>query len=175
MDIRFVSINGQITGYPCNGLFVLDDLVKSAAEARSATVKKGIADGYRRNVMTREAGHMSVVVCMTRWAVDDIFGTLQKEKREAAVIDDKGDPVSRPDCAGAPVIVDRWTTLNFEAVCTDKEKDPLHRDVGAYLLDFQKDKVDEARASNVADFYAMYQGTPIVPGLRIFDPPQDVV
>lgn len=151
-SVRFVGVGSSITGYTCDGLCVLDDLVKNAEEGRSPRIQEKTATGYDRNIKSRGWGDVSIVVVMTRWDVRDLIGTLSKE-----VTTD-----------------DPWTYLNFKAVIEDDEdasNDPIHRNVGQYLLDFQRRNVDAAR-SNASTFYAMYQGEPTVPAMRLFDEPQ---
>lgn len=146
--VQFAGLKEGITGYTCTGLMLLDDLVKNAEEGRSVSTKEKIWTGFSRDISSRERGSMSVVVVMTRWDTDDLVGRLLK---------------AEPD---------RWTYLNFKAVCESTEDDPLHRDVGAYLLDSQQAKVDEARERSERDYWCMYQGEPSVPGLRLFHEPQ---
>lgn len=152
--VTFASLSQGITGNTCDGLMLLDDLVKNAAEARSPTWRDRLWSAFNRDITSREWGDsMSIVVVMTRWDADDLVGRLMREE----------DKETRAK---------KWTSLNFKAICESTEEDPLHREVGQYLLDGQRRKVDEARERSERDFYSMYMGEPTVPGLRLFEEPQ---
>ena len=152
--VTFASLSTGITGNTCDGLMLLDDLVKNAAEARSPTWRDRVWTAFNRDITSREWGDsMSIVVVMTRWDADDLVGRLMREE-------DKETGTKK------------WTALNFKAICEDASEDPLGREVGQYLLESQRRKVDEQKQRSEQDFYSMYQGEPTVPGLRLFEEPQ---
>lgn len=75
-----VGIGGPLTGKGAK-LLIIDDVIKNAAEAQSKVVKAMHLDWYRTTASTRldnENGRQ--VMCLTRWAEDDLPGTLMKEE-----------------------------------------------------------------------------------------------
>ena len=75
-EILFAGAQGGITGYAVTLLFVVDDALKNAAEAASPTIKGRILDGFRQDAFTRGHRTTSYIVMMTRWAEDDLSGSL---------------------------------------------------------------------------------------------------
>ena len=79
------------------------------------------------------------VVHNTRWAKDDLAGELLASGNE-------------------------WVHLKLEAVCTDKEKDPLHREIGEPLCPelFDKPALDDIKnVIGTREWFAQYQSNPI--------------
>ena len=75
-EILFAGALGGITGHTVNLLFVVDDALKNAAEAASPTIKGRILDGFRQDAFTRGHRTTSYIVMMTRWAEDDLSGSM---------------------------------------------------------------------------------------------------
>lgn len=69
------GIRGPITGRRAD-LVVIDDPVKSVAEADSPGIRDQIWDWYRADLLTRLKPDGRIVLVMTRWHEDDLAGRL---------------------------------------------------------------------------------------------------
>ena len=107
--IRAVGVGGSATGFSAD-LIIIDDPVKSKAEADSETYRQRVWDWWQMELAGRLAPGASVVVIMTRWHDDDLVGRL---------------------VADAPGV---WKVLNIEAQCESPEVDPLGRAAGEYMV-----------------------------------------
>lgn len=76
---------------------IIDDPIKSQAEALSATYREKVYEWYTSTFYTRQARHGRILLTVTRWHDDDLPGRLLKHGAE--------DPTA-----------DRWTVLRFPAV-----------------------------------------------------------
>ena len=99
------GLGGGITGRRAD-LVLIDDPIKSHAEADSAAQRDAVWDWYRSELITRLKPRGRIVLIMTRWHVDDLGGRLLA-----------GD--------------DGWTVLRLPALAEDG--DPLGRQPGEAL------------------------------------------
>ena len=74
------GLEGSITGKGGN-LIVVDDYCKDRADAESATMRENTWAAFKDVVMTRLNGAGVVIVCATRWHVDDIVGRIKEGMR----------------------------------------------------------------------------------------------
>lgn len=74
-EAYFTSIHGGGTGRPAD-LLIIDDPIKDAREAKSATIKADIWNEWALTFSTRLQHNASIIVIMTRWQVDDLAGRL---------------------------------------------------------------------------------------------------
>jgi predicted phage terminase large subunit-like protein len=101
-----VGVRGAITGRRAD-LVLIDDPIKSQADAESSRHRDHIWDWYRSDVMTRLKPGGKVVLIMTRWHPDDLGGQLlQQAAAEWRVVRlpalaEPGDPLGR--AVGAPL------------------------------------------------------------------------
>ena len=72
------GVQGAITGRRAD-LVVIDDPVRSQAEAESALVRERVWDWYRGDLVTRLRPGGRIVLVMTRWHPDDLGGRLLAE------------------------------------------------------------------------------------------------
>jgi predicted phage terminase large subunit-like protein len=75
------GVGGALTGFG-GDLVILDDPIKSQAEADSETYRERVWDWYRSVLYTRKMPGFVVVVIMTRWHEDDIAGRLLDEEEK---------------------------------------------------------------------------------------------
>lgn len=75
---KSVGVGGALTGHGGDFLLV-DDALKSRAEANSPTTRNAVLDWYRSVLRTRLAPGGSIIVIATRWHPDDLTGTLRKD------------------------------------------------------------------------------------------------
>jgi predicted phage terminase large subunit-like protein len=99
------GIRGPITGRRAD-LVVIDDPVKSHAEADSPTARNALWNWYRSDLATRLKPGGRIVLVMTRWHQDDLGGRLLDT-----------DPT--------------WTVLRLPAIA--EADDPLNRQLGEAL------------------------------------------
>jgi predicted phage terminase large subunit-like protein len=80
--VTVVGLGGGLAGKGGN-LIVLDDAVKNAKEAGSATYREATWQSFSTDLMTRKnAPAVIVVVLMTQWHVDDITGRILRRMKE---------------------------------------------------------------------------------------------
>jgi predicted phage terminase large subunit-like protein len=70
-----------VTGYGA-GLIVIDDPVKSRAEAESQTYRDNIWDWFNDDLYTRLEPNGAIILIQTRWHEDDLAGRLLREAAE---------------------------------------------------------------------------------------------
>ena len=139
------GVGGGLTGHGAN-LIIIDDPVKSRAEAESATYRQRLKDWYENDLLTRlEEPGGAIVLMNTRWHTDDLAGYLLESD-------------------------DRWHVLSLPAIAG--HNDPIGREPGEalwadrYTADILADRRD--RMGEYA-FASLYQQTPLPPGGRLFD------
>ena len=134
-----VGVGSGITGHGA-GLIIVDDPVKSRAEAESETYRQRCKDWYTDDLLTRlEEPGGAIVVMQTRWHQDDLSGWLLREDESA-----------------------EWTVLSLPAIAG--EHDEIGRQPGEALWPkhYPVEKL-EKRHKDIGDysFAALYQQTPV--------------
>lgn len=135
-----VGRGAGISGRPAD-LLIIDDPLKDRVEADSDTVRESCWEWWTDTLSARLAPGAPVVLIMTRWHEDDLAGRLQKKDVEAG-----------------------WRVLNIPAQCEDSLTDPLHRQVGEYMISARgrTHKQWDARRMTVGPraWASLYQGRP---------------
>ncbi|WP_375496246.1 phage terminase large subunit [uncultured Nostoc sp.] len=90
------GVGGPITGKGFGSAGIIDDPLKNAKEALSATIKRGHQDWYGSTFYTRAEPDAPIMIVMTRWAEDDLAGWQLSQESE-----------DEPE---------RWHIVNFEAI-----------------------------------------------------------
>ena len=135
-DYYAAGVRGPITGRRAD-LAIIDDPVKSHAEADSAVFRELVWNWYRSDLVTRLKPRGRIVLIMTRWHQDDLGGRLLARQR------------------------DEWRVLRLPALA--EADDPLHRAPGMPLWPEWEDAADLARKrATVGErvWAAMYQQSP---------------
>ncbi len=93
------GVRGPITGRRAD-LIIIDDPVKSWAEAESQTSRDGLYDWFRAELSARLKPGGRIVLIMTRWHEDDLAGRLMATEQNWAclklpMIAEKGDMLGR--------------------------------------------------------------------------------
>lgn len=144
--MKTAGVGGQITGRGAN-LFIIDDPVKSAEDAASATIRDKAWEWWQRTASTRlqpitrggkRVQDPSLLVIQTRWHEDDLAGRFLLEDREH-----------------------EWTVINLPALA--EEDDLLGRTPGTALCPeiFNENALAAQRAiMGNAGFAALYQQRP---------------
>jgi len=96
--LRAVGVGAGVTGFGAN-LIVIDDPVKSRAEAESAKMRERVWHWFNDDIYTRLEPNGSIVLIQTRWHEDDLAGRLLRED-------------------GA----DKWEVVNLPALAEEGEK-----------------------------------------------------
>ena len=143
--VRAVGVGGGVTGMG-GDLIVIDDPVKSRAEADSAVFRDKVWDWYTDDLLTRREPGAAMILIMTRWHRDDLAGRI--------LASDDGP---------------NWEVVHLPALALDD--DPLERKPGAALWPARFDE-EELAAIRVAQgergFWALYQGQPQADGGAVF-------
>lgn len=110
---------GGITSSRCD-LGILDDPVAGREEAESPTMPAKTRAAYDDDFLSRLKPNASVIQIMTRWAVNDLAGSILPE-----------------DYAGQSGLIRCRDGLEWEVLCiparAEREDDPLGRQIGEYL------------------------------------------
>ncbi|WP_428493712.1 phage terminase large subunit [Rhodopila sp.] len=139
-----VGIHGAITGRRAD-LVIIDDPVRSQADAESARHRDHVWEWYKSDVTTRLKPKARVVVIMTRWHPEDLAGQL---------LDQSG-----PE----------WRVVRLPALA--EADDPLGRAVGAALWPEWEDSEALGRKRSLIGeraWSALFQQTPLPSGGRLF-------
>ncbi len=131
------------TGFGANYLIV-DDPVKGAQDADSEAYKRRLLNEFKASLLTRLMPGGSAILVLTRWAEDDVAGSLLEE------------PGSR------------WRAVNIPAISTSGVPDALQRDRSGVALTsangFTLQRFSEIKAEvGSRQWTAMYLGTPTSP------------
>lgn len=105
--VKAVGIGAGVTGHACD-LMIIDDPIKSWAEAYSETYRNRVWDWWQTEANSRLSPGASVVLILTRWHHDDLAGRLLASG-------------------------DGWRVLNIPAECEDPDTDPLGRQAGEFM------------------------------------------
>lgn len=138
------GIRGAIAGRRAD-LIIIDDPIKSQADAESAIQRDNIWDWYRSDLVTRLRPHGRIVIVMTRWHEDDLGGRLLSET--------PGD----------------WKLIRLPALAEDD--DPLERPVGAPLWPEWESYEDLMRKRHVIGervWQSLFQQRPVSAASAIF-------
>jgi predicted phage terminase large subunit-like protein len=138
--VRAVGIGSGLTGYGAD-LMIIDDPVKDAEEARSITTLDNHWDWYTTVARTRLQPGGRIVMPMTRWAVLDLAGRVQREGR------------SNPQA-------DQWYFLTLPALAGPD--DPLGRLEGDALWPaaYNRNDLLAVKALDADNFESLYQQNP---------------
>lgn len=143
------SVGGSVTGRRAD-LILIDDPVKSRAEAESETVRAATSEWYHADLYTRLRPGGAIVLIMTRWHEEDLGGMLLNEMS-----------------AGG----DQWRILKLPALA-DSPDDPLGRKPNEPLWPEWEDYDAILRRRMILgerEFGALYQQNPRPAGTSFFD------
>lgn len=90
-----VGVGGLITGKP-GDVIIIDDLIKNDEEARSAAAKNGHLAEWDSTISTRLQPGGTVIIIATRWAEDDLSGSLIARMKTPGYIGPKWEVLSFP-------------------------------------------------------------------------------
>lgn len=141
--VRAGGIQSGITGLGCS-LLLVDDPLKSQADADSATVRNRILGEYQSTLSTRVHPGGSTLVVMTRWHEEDLAGALLAQE---------------PDV---------WRHTNIPAISEAGVPDALRRRRSGVAMTSAlgytlKDYESRRRTAGSRAWYALYMGVPSAP------------
>lgn len=144
--IRWTSIGGSLTSYPVDGLLVVDDPIKDAAEARSIIERQTKWEWLVQVGLRRLHPGAWLIEMATRWGEDDLTSRM----------------ISRMGVE----------YLNIQAICED-ENDGTGRKFGEALWEKERplEFLEQQRKADPIPFEAQYQGRPRADGDALFGPP----
>jgi predicted phage terminase large subunit-like protein len=140
--VRAVGVGAGITGFGAD-LVIVDDPIRSRADAESETFRDKTFEWFTDDIYTRLTPDGEVILIQTRWHEDDLAGRLQKRAAEG-----EGD---------------EWEVLKLPALA--EENDVLERPIGAPLW---PEKFDASRLEAIRrmqghySFEALYQQRPVL-------------
>ena len=76
-----VGVGSGVTGFGA-GLIIIDDPIKSRAEAESQTFRDNLHDWFNDDLYTRLEPGGAIILIQTRWHEDDLAGRLLREAQE---------------------------------------------------------------------------------------------
>ena len=142
-NVVATGIGGSLTGRGFQ-LVIIDDPIKSRAEAESPTYRRNVHESYRGTIRPRLEPGGGIICISTRWHEDDLQGWLLDELSKG-----EGEP---------------WTVINIPAIA--EENDVLGRQPGEALWPerFSLESLQQtAIAMGSYDFQSQYQGKPKPP------------
>jgi len=117
-----VGVGSGVTGYGAD-LLIIDDPVKSRAEAESPTYRARVMDWYQNDLYTRLHPGAAIVLIMTRWHSLDLAGQLLEQAQEGGeqwqvvslpAIAEQDDAIGRPP--GEALWPDRYSVEDFKRI-----------------------------------------------------------
>ncbi len=174
--VKAVGVGAGVTGFG-GQLIVIDDPVKSRAEAESETYRDRLWDWYNNDLYTRLEPNAAIVLIQTRWHQDDLAGRLLREMKDGG---QEWDVINLPALAeadrrnaGSLARTDATASEHNAEIIDIREDeeqagslrsgDPLNRPVGAALCPqrFNEEKLaDIRRQLGSYSFAALYQQQP---------------
>jgi predicted phage terminase large subunit-like protein len=149
------GVGGDLTGRGFR-LIIVDDPVKSAAKAYSATEREALWEWLQNDVITRLAPDGCLILVHTRWHPDDPIGRARKAANDN---DGQDDPTDEPI---------EWRGCNLQALRFDED---AGEEVALLPDQWPATKLRPIRKANPRRFAALYQGEPILKGAAVFADP----
>ncbi|MCJ7690325.1 MAG: phage terminase large subunit [Clostridiaceae bacterium] len=142
------GVSGTITGLGAD-LLIIDDPVKNEEEANSETVREAIWGWWGSTAYTRLEEGANIVICQTRWHLEDLSGKLLTEMELGG---------------------EKWEVINLPAIATEV-RDPLDtRQVGEALWPgkYDLDRLNIIQKQvGARTWSALYQQSPVIIGGNI--------
>lgn len=142
---KAVGVGGGLTGTPVD-IAIIDDPVKDATEAYSATYRERVWNWYNTVLSTRLHNDSKQLFIMTRWHEDDLAGRILKAEPQD------------------------WTVLVIPAICEFENDNGLsERHVGDALWPWKHSlaKLQKQQQRAPREFAALYQQHPTIEGGNI--------
>lgn len=148
-SLLYLGRGGMGSGNPAS-LFLIDDPIKDAKEAQSATIRNDVWDWYTHVVETRCNVFSAQVLIQTRWHEDDLIGRLTDQKNQHY----------------HPLVGKQWKVINIPAIITTEELATImSMKIGDALWPerFPLETLAIKQALDPMAFSALYMGAPTAP------------
>lgn len=135
------GVNGPLTGRGAH-IAIIDDPIKGALEANSATYRQHLLEWYQTVLRTRLAPGGSIILVQTRWAKNDLAGWLIEQSGTGG---------------------EHWEVLNLPAISDGETPDSMHRppNTALWAERFPLEYLEQTRRSMTPyQWAAMYQQQP---------------
>lgn len=141
---KAVGVGGSLTGTPAD-LGIIDDPVKDAREANSATYRARVWSWYTDVFLTRLHNASKQILIMTRWHEDDLAGRLLADEP------------------------DKWEVVKIPALREDMDDpaDPREIDEALWEERHSRARLKDVEKRSPRTFAALYQQRPVVIGGNI--------
>ena len=141
---KAVGVGGSLTGTPAD-IGIIDDPIKDALQAASATYRERIWEWYTDVFLTRLHNDSKIILIQTRWHFDDLAGRLLEREPE------------------------KWTVVNIPAIREDDGDIEDPREVGAALWPEKHslERLRDIEKRSPRTFAALYQQRPTIDGGNI--------
>lgn len=163
-----VGVGAGVTGFGAQ-LIVIDDPVKSRAEAESRAYRESTWDWFNDDIYTRLEPDASIILIQTRWHEDDLAGRLLKEMQDGG---------EQWEVLSLPALAEEVQSSSFSLPDADQQNsppaphaeactlnaDPLGRDDGEALCPERYDRDALLRIKKKIGSYAfaaLYQQSPV--------------
>lgn len=146
--LRAAGVKAGVAGYGAD-LLLIDDPIKSRAEAESKTYRSRLIDWYTDDLYSRLEPNAAVIITMTRWHPEDLAGWLLQEQENGG---------------------EQWFVLSLAALAEDD--DPLGREPGQALCPARYDEKALLQIKGVRSaqsWASLYQQHPIATEGTVFD------
>ena len=130
------SFDGTLTGMRGN-IGVIDDPIKSAAEAVNERIKESHWDFYKNTFKSRMLDGAIEIIVQTRWATDDLAGKLLAEKKEQCYVlcikalDENGNSFCE-DLYSTDDLLEKKATLDEEIWLANYMQEPIDKQGALY-------------------------------------------
>ena len=141
------SFDGTLTGMRGN-IGVIDDPIKSAAEAVNERIKESHWDFYKNTFKSRMLDGAIEIIVQTRWATDDLAGKLLSEKKEQCyelcikALDEDGNSFCE-DLYSTDDLLEKKATLDEEIWLANYMQQPIDKTGALYGIFKTYDVYDE--------------------------------
>jgi len=144
---KSVGVGGSLTGTSVD-IAIIDDPVKDAVEAQSATDQQRKWEWYTNVLLTRLHNDSQQLITMTRWHQNDLCGKILDKMAEG------------------------WEVLHLEAIKQNVNHiaDPRKLGDALWPSKHSKKKIMSIAKANEATFDALYQGDPKPNKTRLYCP-----
>jgi hypothetical protein len=136
---KSVGVGGSLTGTPAD-IGIIDDPVKDAIEAESATYRARAWDWFTQVFLTRLHNDSQIIITQTRWNLDDLSGRILRLMNND----------------------NSWVVLSLPAICEGvvNEHDPRQQGEALWGEKHSLQRLNEIKAANPRAFHALYQQDP---------------
>ena len=122
------SPTGTATGFGCN-IMIIDDLIKSAAEAYNENTLQAQVDWFNNTMMSRTEKGFKIIIIMTRWASKDLAGFILANFDNVVhinykAVNDDGTMLC-PDILSADDFALKTKNMNKDIVLANYQQEPI--------------------------------------------------